>query len=355
MDTLIITKQVHRGSNCLKLDFPKNDEVLRILKDEFKNLKWSKTMQCWYIPFQKDSMNRIYESLKGKIWLDYSQLNKNEKQRNIKKYSKHELLNYNIDAKGKDKLKTFEKFLRSKRYSPNTLKSYLDAVSTLIQFFGSDKIETLNNQDIIHFNTHYILNRQLSSSYQNQIVNAIKLFYKTVENKEMDLAALHRPQKERKLPKVLNKVEVKKILEAPKNIKHRAMLSLIYACGLRRSELLNLKPEDIDSKRKVLFISGAKGKKDRIVPLSDKLIIMLRDYYRSFRPKKWLFEGQKNNTKYSANSLRSILNQSLKKANINKPVSLHWLRHSYATHLLESGTDLRYIQEILGHNSSSPH
>lgn len=130
------------------------------------------------------------------------------------------------------------------------------------------------------------------------------------------------------------------------------MLSLIYACGLRRGELLNLKPENIDSKRHLLIILNAKGKKDRVVPISDKVITMLREYYMTFKPKVWLFEGQNKGEQYSEKSIQSVLKLALEKAKISKPVTLHWLRHSYATHLLESGTDLRYIQELLGHKSS---
>ena len=130
------------------------------------------------------------------------------------------------------------------------------------------------------------------------------------------------------------------------------MLSLIYSCGLRRSELLNLKPADIDSKRGIVIIRQSKGKKDRIAPLSPKILEMLREYYMGYKPKTWLFEGQNENTKYDERSLSNVLKQALTKSRISKPVSLHWLRHSYATHLLESGTDLRYIQELLRHSSS---
>jgi integrase/recombinase XerD len=130
------------------------------------------------------------------------------------------------------------------------------------------------------------------------------------------------------------------------------MLSLIYACGLRRSELLSLKPGDIDKERGVLLIKQSKGKKDRIVPISEKLIGILQEYYRSYKPEKYLFEGQIKGEQYSASSMQKVLRESCDKAGIKKPVTLHWLRHSYATHLLESGTDLRFIQELLGHSSS---
>ena len=130
------------------------------------------------------------------------------------------------------------------------------------------------------------------------------------------------------------------------------MLSLIYACGLRRGELLNLKPENVDAKRHLLIIVNAKGKKDRVIPISDKVIVMLREYYKIYRPRIWLFEGQEPGTQYSETSLQKVLKHALDHAKIKKPVTLHWLRHSYATHLLEAGTDLRYIQELLGHKSS---
>jgi integrase/recombinase XerD len=168
----------------------------------------------------------------------------------------------------------------------------------------------------------------------------------------MEVDLIHRPKREKKLPNVLSKEEVQSILKNTINIKHKAALSLIYSCGLRRSELLNLKLKDVDSKRNLLLIRNAKGKKDRIAPLSGKIVDLLRVYYKSYKPQTYLFEGWVENTKYSERSLEKVLKNSVKLANINKPVSLHWLRHSYATHLLESGTDLRYIQEILGHKSS---
>ena len=196
------------------------------------------------------------------------------------------------------------------------------------------------------------MKNKLSASYQNQIVNGVKLFFQTIEQSKLKVDLVHRPRREHKLPNVLSKEEVKEILNALGNLKHRTMLSLIYSCGLRRSELLNLKPADIDSKRNIIIIRQSKGKKDRIVPLSEKILLMLREYYVAYKPKEWLFEGQTIREKYSEKSLESVLKNALAKTKIKKPVSLHWLRHSYATHLMESGTDLRYIQNLLGHSSS---
>jgi integrase/recombinase XerD len=253
---------------------------------------------------------------------------------------------------GMQQIEKFKQWLQSKRYSDNTIKTYAEALKSFLTFFNNKSILEITNDDVILYNNNYILKNKLSSSYQNQIVNAIKLYFATIQNKVIEIEKIHRPKTEKILPNVLSKQEVKLILNAHSNIKHKTMLSLIYSCGLRRSELLHLKPTDIDSKRGIVIIRQSKGKKDRIVPLSTKILEMLRRYYLDFKPAVWLFEGQNKGEMYAAKSLQSVLKQALQKSRITKPVTLHWLRHSYATHLLESGTDLRYIQELLGHNSS---
>jgi len=249
-------------------------------------------------------------------------------------------------------IEEFRRYLTSKRYSPNTVKVYADSLVTFLRYVSPKEVHQIDNDDLIDFNNNYILKNNYSSSFQNQVVNAIKLFYRALHQHKLDVELIHRPRREHVLPNVLSKEEVKKILEAPFNLKHRAMLALIYACGLRRSELLNLTLKDIHSERNLLLIKNSKGKKDRIVPIGTKLIDQLREYYKLYKPKKWLFEGHIVGECYSAKSLQNVLKQSVLKSNISKPVTLHWLRHSYATHLLENGTDLRYIQELLGHGSS---
>jgi integrase/recombinase XerD len=242
--------------------------------------------------------------------------------------------------------------MQQKRYSPNTIKTYTEAIGTFLKYFSQKTILEITNADLNNFNSHYIIKNGYSSAYQNQVINGVKLFFTFSRSLKFEVEKAERPRREHKLPNVLSKEEVSAILKALTNLKHRTMLSLIYACGLRRSELLNLKPENIDSKRHLLIILNAKGKKDRVVPISDKVIDMLREYYKAYKPKVWLFEGQQQAGQYSEMSLQKVLKKALETTRINKPVTLHWLRHSYATHLLESGTDLRYIQELLGHKSS---
>jgi integrase/recombinase XerD len=255
-------------------------------------------------------------------------------------------------AEGTVQIEKFRYWLLSKRYSENTIKTYTEALKSFLIFYNEKPVAEITNDDVIRYNNEYILNNNLSASYQNQIVNAIKLFFKTVLDTKIEFDKIHRPKRAKVLPKVLCKEEVKLILNAHSNIKHKMMLSLIYSCGLRCGELLALQPVHIDSKRNLVMLKNAKGKKDRITPLSPKILEMLREYFKVYQPTAYLFEGQKAGTPYDARSLQQVIKQAVQKAGISKPVTLHWLRHSYATHLLESGTDLRYIQELLGHNSS---
>lgn len=249
-------------------------------------------------------------------------------------------------------IEKFKQWLRSKRYSESTISTYSEALKSFLIFYREKSVVEINNEDVIIYNNEYILKNNLSASYQNQTVNSIKLFFITIIGTKIDIDKIHRPKRAKLLPNVLSKEEVKLILNAHSNIKHRTMLSLLYSCGLRRGELLNLKPNDIDSKRGIVIIRQSKGKKDRIVPLSPKILEIMRDYYVISKPKTWLFKGQNVGEHYSEQSLQSVLKQALQKVGNTKPVTLHWLRHSYATHLLENGTDLRYIQELLGHNRS---
>ena len=257
-----------------------------------------------------------------------------------------------LQHKHQDQIDQFVCYLQSKRYSEHTIRSYSNAIRVFLNHTPKDALSHIDHHDVIHFNRTYILAKKYSASYQNQVINAIKLFFETIQDKKLILEKVHRPRKEEKLPHVLSKTDVRKILEAPINLKHRAMLSMIYACGLRRSELLNIELKDIQRNRMIVLIRQSKGKKDRIVPLSPKLLLLITDYWKSYRTRRWLFEGQRKGTKSSASSLEKVLKRAVKKAGIHQAVSLHWLRHSFATHLLERGTDLRYIQELLGHSSS---
>jgi len=250
-----------------------------------------------------------------------------------------------------DVLKQYKDLLIQKRYSPNTERIYCHYFRDFVNYFDGVNIDHLTKEQINSYILRLIRKQQISTSQQNQRINAIKFYYEKILGGEKQYFELHRPQKEHKLPKVLSKNEVRRIIEATENLKHKCILMLLYSAGLRRSELINLKISDVDSERMVIHVTGAKGKKDRITLLSEKLLELLRHYYKGYRPKYYLFEGQAGG-KYSPTSVANILRSAAQKAGIRKQVTPHMLRHSFATHLLEQGTDLRYIQELLGHNSS---
>jgi integrase/recombinase XerD len=348
-----ILTATHRDKEVLQLHFQKNESVLSKLRSN-RQLRWSQTMNCWYMPYQKDVLSQLFHQLKGAAFIDYEALKESNKEKEVTSKAKplaNALLP--LPEEIQTKVQAFVNWMRSKRYSESTIGTYSEALKTFLRFYADKDIGHITNGDLIKFNNEYILKNKLSASFQNQIVNAIKLFFRTIELKSMETELIHRPKRAHRLPNVLSKEEVKAILNAHGNLKHKAMLSLIYSCGLRRSELLNLKLNDIDKKRGLIIVKQAKGKKDRIVPLGEKLLVLLDSYLESYKPKEWLFEGQPADTAYDESSLAAVLKQAVQKCKINKAVTLHWLRHSYATHLLEGGTDLRYIQELLGHSRST--
>ena len=314
----------HNGTFRIAIIFEKNAELIARVK-LIEGSRWSQSLGVWHIPDNEE--NRI----RFKIPLHQQTVPSEE---------------------GIAAIEKFKQWLLSKRYSESTITSYTEALKSFLVFYRDKPISEITNEDVIVYNNDYILKNNLSASYQNQIVNAIKLFFQTIRETKMMVDKIHRPKRAKLLPNVLSKEEVKAILNAHSNIKHKMMLSLIYSCGLRCGELLALKPVHIDSKRNIVLLKNAKGQKDRIVPLSPFILEMLREYYKLFKPITYLFEGQRAGMAYDSRSLQLILKQALQKTGITKPVTLHWLRHSYARHLLESGTDLRYIQELLGHSSS---
>lgn len=313
----------HRGIERIAVFFEKNNDLINRIK-KLEGSRWSQSLQVWHLP------NTIENRIRFKI----------------------EVLDRIPNEEGILQIQRYKEWMRSKRYSENTIKTYTEALKSFLVFYKAKPIALLTNEDVILYNNNYILKNKLSSSYQNQIVNSIKLFFTIIKEKQIEIDKIHRPKRAKTLPNVLSKQEVKAILEAPTNVKHKMMLSLLYSCGLRCGELLSLKSTHIDSKRHIVLLKNSKGQKDRIAPLSPKILELLREYYKIYKPLNYLFEGQIKGERYDARSLQMVLKQSLNKAGITKPVTLHWLRHSFATHLLESGTDLRYIQELLGHSSS---
>ena len=243
------------------------------------------------------------------------------------------------------------KYLEEKRYSNRTIGSYVACLELFFKYFNNNDPGEISEDDISEFIGDHVLKLGYSASYQNIIISAIKMFYNLNGKRIVNTDALKRPRRSRALPKVFSKEEIMEIFSATKNNKHKLILWLIYSCGLRRSEVINIKLTDLDRERGILNIREAKGNTNRMVPIPQKVWEKIGKYINSYKPVTYLFEGQTGG-KYSAESVYAVFKRSLKFAGIKKDVGVHSLRHSYATHLHEGGLDIRYIQELLGHKSS---
>jgi integrase/recombinase XerD len=250
-------------------------------------------------------------------------------------------------------LTLFQEYMEIKRMSNNTMRNYLNAAKLFLVEMGSKPLAGITNADLDRYFHNQFIQRKTSVSYQKMHINALKSLFDNVLDGRLHLGDIVVPKNDKKLPTVLSMTEVSQLLMACSNRKHRTMLMLTYCCGLRSGELLRLEPRHIDSSRKILLIEMAKGRKDRMVPLPDKMLDTLREHWRETKPKKYLFEGDTPGKNYHERSFQLVFKKALERSRINKPnATLHSLRHSFATHHLEKGTDLRYIQELLGHSSS---
>jgi integrase/recombinase XerD len=243
------------------------------------------------------------------------------------------------------------RFMAEKRYSSRSIETYKSQLELFFKYFEGKDPFSISEEDISNFFHDYIIHHGYSASYHNQLISAIKIFYQVNGLREVDSSSLVRPRRGRSLPKVFSKEEVKSILNASRNIKHRLILWMIYSCGLRRSELINIRLTDLDRSRGILNIRQAKGKIDRFIPVSEKVWEKVDEYRMAYETEVYLFEGQ-GGGRYSSESVYRVFKEALKRAGIKKDVGVHSLRHSYATHLHENGVDIRYIQELLGHKST---
>lgn len=246
-------------------------------------------------------------------------------------------------------LNGFYLYLKGKRYSMSTVKTYSYLVADLISYYHNRAAGELSNRDVEIFIEQIFISRRISISTQRQFISALKLFKVYYPECQIESLELTRPKRSKKLPIVLSKEEVIDLIRYTKNLKHRAIVALIYSCGLRVAELVSLELRHIDIDRRQLIIKNAKGRKDRNVILAEGFLPLLQNYIMTYRPQRYFVEGQKGG-QYSAVSIRAFLKRSCTWAGITKRVTPHTLRHSYATHLLENGIDIRYIQELLGHS-----
>ena len=305
---------------------------------KIKDCKYSK-LHNWQVPYNLESLQRLGEIFaKENIIFDP---NINEKAVDIIKKS---VANTLI-------IMEVEKTLKLKGYSPKTIKCYVGHMMRFVEAANKD-INEITKNNITDYLLYLLEHEANSHSYVNQAISSIQFLIKGSCNPFNINLQLPRPKHESKLPNILSKDEVLRILNASANLKHKTLLFIVYSAGLRVSEVVRLKPSDIDSDRMLIFVRNSKGYKDRYTTLSKVALDQLRIYISKYHPEPWLFPGQDENYHLSERSAQRIFEIACKKANITKKVSIHCLRHSFATHLLEGGVDLRYIQELLGHSSS---
>tara|TARA_R110002111_G_scaffold98648_3_gene152298 strand:+ start:25139 stop:26266 length:1128 start_codon:yes stop_codon:yes gene_type:complete len=335
---------------CIGLQFS-SSKVLQLLVDALPNISWSREFEMHYLPNNKSNLDLIFKTFYGIAWVNGNYffsdkiINADNPQLNLERYRNR---NYRDNYKfcPEDYLLKLE----LKKYSDNTVRNYVSHFEAFINYYYDANLISLNEVDVRTY-LQKLIQEGKSNSYVNMSVNSIKFYYEIVLGMPNRFYAIERPRKEKQLPEVLSKEEIIMVINNANNIKHKCIIGLLYSSGLRRSELLNLKITDIDSKRMVVKINNAKGNKDRISILSPSILKDLQQYYKEYRPKTYLFEGQKGG-KYSAASVLKVVTSTAAKARINKKVTPHMLRHSFATHLLENGTDIRHIQLLLGHSST---
>lgn len=328
------------GASRLFLKFPFDLETKERIK-QIPGRRYHSERREWSIPFVNNYKNQLLRQFPADqlIWREEVVYRPKEIS-NIRHFNPIQL----------SAIMKFERAIEMLGYSLNTLRTYKHMFKEYLNFYSQSDPQRLTEEEIRTY-LHYLVRvRKVSRSYQNQSINAIKFFYEKILGQDRKVYYIERPKKEIKYPVVLSIEEVKDIFLQIRNFKHRIAMMLIYSAGLRRSELIDLKISDIDFHRNQIWIRGGKGLKDRYSLLAESLKPDLEEYLRLYRPKEYIIEGQSGD-QYSAGSLRNILQDALKKTNIRKKVTLHTLRHSFATHMLEAGTATRYIQDLLGHSS----
>jgi site-specific recombinase XerD len=360
--TLIFDKQDFPAVACLKphpeekeyilVELPYNAIAYQIIKTT-KTRYYDKGRKCWRILNQKSIreglITRLHEA-KIEVNVEQEALTYTVREGKYVEVKQHEDWLSALPTTLQSVFMQYTDTLMLQKYSWNTIKNYRGALKEYCEAF-----ENKTPDDILPTEAKNWLTQKVKEGWGEAVLVtmlcALRFYYVKMQGRKDWEFHLPFPRRAETLPNILSQREVKGIFDAIDNLKHKTMLLMGYAAGLRVSEVVNLKLKDIDSDRMVISIKGAKGKKDRCVMLSQVLLETLRDYYKAYKPKEWLFEGQSYDC-YSTRSVQKIFQNAKEKASIKKEVSFHALRHSFATHLHEAGTDIRIIQELLGHNSS---
>ena len=364
----------HKNQECIGIYF-ENTTVLNGAIRKNAGAKWSQTNKCWYIPLSKENYNKLFFALKGKAAIEQSALHEylaakkkkvltpakttatakavtpamllpttSKKQVTVYKGGKIQAVNAHV-------IPAMEQHLKLKAYSPSTIKTYLGEMTQLLTILKTIPADDLTPELLKRYLIYCYEKLKLTENTLHSRINAMKFYYEQVLKRDKFFWEIPRPKKPFLLPKLLNETELTNLFNALANKKHKAMLFTAYSSGLRVSEIVNLKISDIDSKRMQILVQRAKGKKDRYVNLSPVLLDILREYIKQVKPKPnvYLFESEQTFTAYPTRTVQQIFTNAKHKAGIRKEVGIHSLRHSFATHLLDKGTDIRYIKDLLGH------
>ncbi len=358
MLSIILKPLYHRKQESIGIYCTLN-AVLNNLIKIVPDVRWSRTHGCWYIPLDRKHYMQLLQSVGNKAAVNNQSLVVYLQQRKavilqtdkpVSKPTVTLITTYPLHQHNLKALTDYKNMLLLKAYSSNTIRNYCNAFHHLLRLLHQIHVADLTKTQIMSYLLWLITKQGYKEMHVHVTINAIKFYFEKVLGRQAEFYDIPRPKKPFKLPEILAGEEVSNLIQKVENLKHRAMLMTGYSAGLRVSEIVSLTVKDIDSKRMMIHIHGAKGKKDRMVPLSKKLLLTLREYFLQYKPKSYLFEGQYGGA-YSTRSVQLILIAAKKKAGITKKGSVHSLRHSYATHLMESGTDIRFIQDLLGHNS----
>ncbi len=358
MQTIVLKPFHHRGEECIGVYFSHSNTLTNIVKKQ-PNARWSRSKGCWYLPCNRMQYERLVKDCKGNALIDNSYLKMYLQQRKAIVPANHSvidpatakmILQYPLSEANLLALVALRNMLMLKAYSPNTIRSYCNEFHQLLRLLGNRVVNDLTKEQIMSYLLWLLKNQGYSEVSVHTAVNVIKFYFEKVLGRQKEFYDLPRPKKPFKFPSILAEEEIIKLIQQLPNLKHKAILMTGYAAGLRVSEIIHLQIRDIDSMRMMIHIHAAKGKKDRMVPLSKKLLQTLREYYLLYKPKQYIFENPAGGM-YSVRSAQQILHNAKVQAGITKKGSIHMLRHSYATHLMEGGTDIRIIQELLGHNS----
>lgn len=372
METVTLKPLFHGGAECIGIYSIQNAALNHYLQKK-AGAKWSKTNKCWHVPCTEKNYELLAKALKGKAILQIDELKKYLLERKKKvpavplavsvipaaKQSiqripaQHVKQTVTISKQNAEALQKFQQQMVLKSYSPSTIKTYTNEFTQFLQLIKDKPASEFTVQRIKDYLQYCFEKLRLSENTLHSRMNALKFYYESVLRREKFFWEIPRPKKAIILPKLLNEIELTNLFNALANKKHKAMLFTAYSAGLRVSEIVNLKVSHIDSKRMQIFIGRAKGKKDRYVNLSPVLLDILRRYMQEYkpRPKVYLFESEQTNTAYPIRTVQQIFTNAKHKARISKAVGMHSLRHSFATHLLDKGTDIKYIKDLLGHFS----